>query len=52
MLASIVRKRWMPGLEDEEMERIVVITGASSGLGLAFAKHYAAQPSTRVFIQW
>ncbi|KAJ4293201.1 hypothetical protein N0V90_008483 [Kalmusia sp. IMI 367209] len=30
------------------MERVVAITGASSGLGLAFAKHYAAQPSTRV----
>ncbi|KAJ4357376.1 uncharacterized protein N0V89_001951 [Didymosphaeria variabile] len=30
------------------MERNVVITGASSGLGLAFLKHYAAQHSTRV----
>ncbi|KAF2741465.1 NAD(P)-binding protein [Polyplosphaeria fusca] len=26
----------------------VLITGASSGLGLAFLKHYASQPSTRV----
>ncbi|KAF1975599.1 NAD(P)-binding protein [Bimuria novae-zelandiae CBS 107.79] len=31
------------------MHRIVAITGASSGLGLAFVKHYAAQPSTRIF---
>jgi NAD(P)-dependent dehydrogenase (short-subunit alcohol dehydrogenase family) len=30
------------------MERTVVVTGASSGLGLAFLTHYAAQPATRV----
>ena len=34
--------------EAQTTQHTVVVTGASSGLGLAFLKHYAAQPSTRV----
>ncbi|KAJ4373916.1 hypothetical protein N0V83_002655 [Neocucurbitaria cava] len=32
------------------MSQTILITGASSGLGLAFTKHYTSQPSTRTII--
>lgn len=39
-----------PARENQnEAERVVVVTGSSSGLGHAFATHFAAQPRTTVY---